>query len=75
MLFRSVKINGTPTSAFAIGPLGRITFASPPPAGSALSWSGNFFFLCRFDQDELDVQQMMQGLWSQSGISFVTVKS
>jgi uncharacterized protein (TIGR02217 family) len=71
----AVKINGTPTSAFSIGPLGRITFTSPPPAGAVLSWSGNFFFLCRFDQDDLDVQQMMQGLWSQSGVSFVTVKS
>jgi uncharacterized protein (TIGR02217 family) len=71
----AVKINGMPTSAFSIGPLGRITFTSPPPAGAVLSWSGIFFFLCRFDQDDLDVQQMMQGLWSQSGVSFVTVKS
>jgi uncharacterized protein (TIGR02217 family) len=70
-----VKVNGAIRSDYSIGPLGQITFAAAPAAGAALTWSGNFLFLCRFDQDDLDVQQMMQGLWSQSGLAFVTVKS
>ncbi|WP_404711736.1 DUF2460 domain-containing protein [Sphingomonas sp. MMS24-J13] len=70
-----MKVDGAVTSGFTIGPLGRITFASPPNPGTALTWSGNFLFLCRFDQDDLDTQQLMQGLWSQSGLAFVTVKS
>lgn len=71
----TVKVDGAVRSDFAIGPLGRISFATAPAIGAALTWSGNFLFLCRFDQDDLDAQQMMQGLWSQSGLSFVTVKS
>lgn len=70
-----VKIAGAATTGYAIGPLGQITFAVAPASGLPLSWSGNFMFLCRFDQDDMDTAQMMQGLWSQSGLSFVTVKS
>lgn len=71
----TVKANGSTTAGYTIGPLGQITFTSAPGLGTALTWSGNFLFLCRFDQDDLDAQQMMQGLWSQSGLAFVTVKS
>jgi uncharacterized protein (TIGR02217 family) len=70
----TVSVNGITTTAFTIGTLGQITFTTAPPAGQALVWSGNFMFVCRFDQDDLDTQQMMQGLWSQSGIAFRTVK-
>ncbi|GHH09387.1 hypothetical protein GCM10008023_06010 [Sphingomonas glacialis] len=51
---------------------GLVTFATPPATGATLTWSGQFLFLCRFDQDDLDLTQMMEGLWSQSGLSFMT---
>lgn len=70
----TVLVGTTPVAAFTLGPYGRITFASPPPAGAVLTWTGSFMFCCRFDQDELDCQQMMARLWSQGGLSFVTVK-
>jgi hypothetical protein len=31
-------------------------------------------FVCRFDDDALELNQMMQGLWSQDGLSFTTTK-
>lgn len=67
------KVNGVPTSA-TVGAYGVITFASAPAAAATISWTGNFMFLCRFSQDNLDLQQMMQGLWSQSGLSFQSQK-
>lgn len=70
----AIKINGVATNAFALGANGLITFASPPAAGAALSWSGQFMFLVRFEQDELEAEQMMQSLWSQDGLTLVTVK-
>jgi len=69
-----VAINGSPTAGFTIGAYGAINFTSAPPAGAILSWSGRFLFACRFDQDDLDAQQMMTALWSQSGLAFRTVK-
>jgi uncharacterized protein (TIGR02217 family) len=67
------KVAGVPTAA-TVGAYGQITFASAPSAAASISWTGNFMFLCRFDQDNLDLQQMMQGLWSQSGLAFVSSK-
>lgn len=69
------KVGGTATTGFTIGANGVVTFASPPANGATITWTGGFLFLCRFDQDELDASQMMQQLWSQSGLSFVTVKT
>ena len=58
---------------YTIGPLGQITFNSAPTG--PLTWSGNFMFLCRFDDDTLDTAQMMNGLWSADGIGFTSVKA
>lgn len=70
-----VTVAGTPTTAFTIGALGQITFTSAPAGGAAIAWSGNFFFLCRFGQDELDTSALMSGLWNGNGLAFQTVKS
>lgn len=75
-------VNGAPTvtvdgvaTAVTVGARGLITFASPPGAGAVLRWSGSFFFVCRFSDDQLDIEQMMSGLWSSSGIEFRSVKA
>ena len=71
----TISVNGTPTSAYTVGPLGIITFTTPPAAAASLTWTGNFFYLCRFAKDELDVVQMMNGLWSNSGLELMSVKN
>lgn len=70
----TIYVNGVAASAYTIGALGMLTFSTPPSAAAVLTWTGNFFFLCRFGKDELDVGQLMSGLWSGSGIEFQTVK-
>lgn len=67
--------NGVATSAYTVGQLGQIAFATPPAAGHVLSWTGSFFFLCRFDNDELDgLGQLMQGFWQNGGLDFRSFK-
>jgi uncharacterized protein (TIGR02217 family) len=66
-------VNGVGTAA-TVNALGTVTFASPPSAGAVISWTGNFFYLCRFTQDKLDLRQMMQGLWSGGGVGFRSIK-
>lgn len=70
----TILINGVATSAYTIGAYGLITFTTAPAAAAAITWTGNFFHLCRFEKDELSTAQMMQGLWSESGIDLITVK-
>jgi uncharacterized protein (TIGR02217 family) len=70
-----VFVNGVATTAFTIGALGLITFATAPAAGAVLTWTGQFFFLCRFMKDEIDAQQMFASMWSNSGLEFMSVKN
>jgi uncharacterized protein (TIGR02217 family) len=70
----TVMVNGTPTTAFTLGSNGQITFTTAPGAGTALTWTGQFMFLVRFEQDQLEAEQMMNTLWSQGGLTLVTVK-
>jgi uncharacterized protein (TIGR02217 family) len=71
----TIFVNGAPVAAFTVGPYGVITFTSAPAAAAVLTWTGRFLFTCRFDQDDLDVSQMMTGLWSLSGLQFMSVKA
>lgn len=70
----TIYINGVATTAFTVGAFGRVTMAVPPVAGAVVTWDGSFMFLCAFVDDTLDVGQMMNGLWSNSGLSFRSVK-
>ncbi len=69
-----VYIDGMPTTAFTVQPWGTIRFDSPPGGGTNLTWSGKFLFVCRFDQDEADVQQMTHDLFSNDGLKFLSLK-
>ena len=54
---------------------GVVSFAAAPGAGVALSWSGFFGFLCRFDGDDLDFEQFMANLWSASSVKFRSLRA
>jgi len=65
-----VSVAGAPTTAFTVNPYGTITFNTAPAEGAAISWSGQFFFLCHFTDDDLTPQQLYQSLWSLDGLEF-----
>lgn len=69
-----IKLDGVSTTAFTMGEYGRVTFSSPPSLGVMVTWSGTFFFVCRFEEDELSISQLMSRLWSQDGLGFVSIK-
>lgn len=53
---------------------GKVTFASAPADGARLNWTGQFYYRCRFEKDDLDISQLMAGLWEGRGVDFRTVK-
>jgi uncharacterized protein (TIGR02217 family) len=65
----TVYVNGAVTAA-TLNAYGVISFATPPANGAAISWSGTFMFLCHFTQDDLQLSQMVKGLWSLDGLEF-----
>lgn len=51
-----------------------VTFAAPPAFGAALTWSGQFYFRCRFLQDEIGFEQFLQDLWTAKSVEFQTFR-
>jgi hypothetical protein len=50
----SIYVSGTLTGPASISNTSVITFTSAPASGAILTWSGSFYYLCRFAEDTLD---------------------
>jgi uncharacterized protein (TIGR02217 family) len=77
----TIKVAGTGVGSFSVDNYGNVTFASAPANGAALTWTGQFLYYCRFDSDELEIEQMMAasaagggGLHTVKKITFTTEK-
>ena len=70
----AIQVAGAATTAFSSTINGAVTFASPPAAGAALTWSGAFYFGCRFSQDDLSFEQIVSQLWSGKSVKFVSIR-
>ena len=79
------NLNGTPnlydngtlisSANYSIGTTGIVTFGAghAPASGHALTWTGSFYYRCRFDEDMYDFKKFMKGLWSVDKITFTSV--
>lgn len=69
--------NGTTISAanYAIGATGIVTFGAghAPAAGHTLTWSGSWYYRCRFDEDRIAWKRFMSKLWAAS-VKFTSIK-
>lgn len=65
----TVSVNGTPTVAFTESK-GVITFTVAPANGALLTWTGAFAWICRFDEDSLDVASFMSGMSEARSLKF-----
>ena len=69
--------NGTTISAanYSIGATGIVTFGAghAPASGHSLTWSGSWYYRCRFDEDAIEWKRFMSQLWSAT-VKFQSVK-
>lgn len=71
----NVKINGATTAAYTLDTsTGLITFTTPPIAGAVLTWSGAFYWRCRFLDDQMTVSKFMAQLWETQTLKFQSIK-
>ena len=70
-----IFIDGVLTTEVSVDPYGVVTFNSPPQADSVLTWTGNYYFRVRFDNDEIELTRTWDGLWESIEISMKTVKA
>lgn len=72
-----VKDNGvtkTLTADYTIGTTGIVHFVTAPVAGHVLTWTGSFYFRCRFMQDQYEFNNFAQQLFDLDSIDFQSVK-
>lgn len=58
---------------YTIDATGGVTFSVSPAAGHALTWTGGFYYRCRFDEDIIPWKQFMAPFWSVPKIGFTSV--
>lgn len=70
----NVYINGSLQSAatYSLSAYGVVTFNSAPSTGAALTWTGNFYWPCNFDDDTIALSKFMSGLWEAKSVKFTT---
>ena len=65
--------NGTAVAATFNSPTpGYVTFTTPPAAGAALTWSGGYYFQCRFAKGTAEFEQFMSQLYKTKSINLET---
>jgi uncharacterized protein (TIGR02217 family) len=70
----SIQVNGTPTGAYTVTDTGIIVFSSAPASSATLTWSGTYWWGCRFDDDVFGFENFMQYLLSMKSMKFSTEK-
>lgn len=73
----AVYANGVPVdpSLWDLVAPSTLRFVTPPTVGTVISADFYFAFLCRFSEDEMDMQQYMDNLWEVRSLKFQSVRS
>ena len=66
-------VNGVDPGGWTVSTTGTLTWGSAPALGAVLTWSGSFYFLCRFSADSMDFENFMFQLWSAKEVKFESV--
>lgn len=77
---RVAALNGTPTIQVSginaigatINAYGVVTFGTPPAPNAVLTWSGLYYWICRFSEDQLDLSQFADRWWEVKSLKFET---
>lgn len=79
------NLNGTPsiynngtlqtiTTQYAISSTGVVTYVTAPAAGVALTWTGGWYYRCRFMDDSLDATEILARWWALKKLQFRSVR-
>ncbi len=70
----TIYVNGVPTTPASISASGYVTFSSAPAAGASLTWTGNYFYLVRFKDDHIEVEQTMSQIYEATTFTLRTFR-
>lgn len=58
---------------YSIDLYGNLLFTSAPALGQVVAWYGQFYFLCRFDDDKWALEGFRSGLWRVDPLKFHSI--
>lgn len=61
----------TVTTHYTVSSTGLVTFVAAPTNGHALTWSGTYYFRCRWEKDVQEYAQFMRQLWEAKSVDFI----
>lgn len=67
----NVKVNGIAVSGYTVSSTGLLTLAVTPPNGAAITWSGSYYFRCRFTNDTADFSRFMADLYEMKSLKMI----
>lgn len=68
----SIYINGVlQATGYTISATGLVTFSVAPINAAALTWTGNYYYRCRFLQDAMELNEFMNSLWEAKKVEFI----
>lgn len=67
------SVQGQP-SACSISADAMVSFVAAPANGEALTWSGAYYWRCRFLRDELEFDRFLEDLFEARRVEFITCK-
>ena len=70
----TIQVNAGTVTNYTIGATGLVTFSTPPANGAALTWTGGFWFRCRFTEDTSDFDKLFSNTWSNQKVEFISCK-
>ena len=70
----SIYLNGVLQSSGYTITDGVLTFTTAPSSGAIVSWTGQFYFRCRFLNDDIELSQFMYDLWEVKKVEFISIK-
>lgn len=69
----TIYVNGVATSA-SVSASGTVTFTTAPAAGASLTWTGQYYYLVRFKDDQIEHTQTMSQIYEATTISLRSVR-
>lgn len=67
----NIKASGVAVTGYTVGSTGMVTFTTAPSAGATLTWSGSFYYRCRFTKDVQDYSRFLADLWDAKKVEMV----
>lgn len=73
----TIKVAGVTKSSgvdYTVGATGIVSWINVPTTGQSCTWTGSFYYRCRFDDDSMTFSQFMKDFWRARRVRFRSVK-